>query len=141
MCSTLSHADSILKEIQNGRPYNESIKQILKTALKKSTSELRIDSELAIFELKDAKELLIAYLENENFTFSLSLNAEFILLENEKYRELFDTYIERRELDDESQISACAFGFGITKELILLYHKKRGLCPKALAAAKDRKWL
>lgn len=141
MCSILSPADFILRGIQDGFPYDESIKEILKKALNESPCEIRMDSELAIFELKDAKELLTAYLENKNYSFSLSLNAEFILLENEKYRDLFNIYIEKRELDDESQISACAFGFGITKEHILLYHKKRGLCPKALSAAKDRKWL
>ena len=141
MCSILSPADFILRSLQNGFPYDDSIKAILKKALQESTCELRMDSECTLLELKDAKELLNAYLDNKKYCFSLSLNSEFILIENEKYQEIFKAYVEKRELDDETQISACAFGFGITKDMILYYHQKRGLCRKAYLAAKDRNWL
>ena len=141
MCAIIPPADFILRSIEKGFPYDESIKNILKKALNESSCEIHMDSELILFGLKDAKELLTAYLENPKYSFPLSINAEFILTENKKYKELYVIYINERELDDETQIAACLYGADYTKTLMQMYHQKHGLCPTALAAAKARQWI
>jgi hypothetical protein len=141
MCSIITHADFILRSIENGFPYDESIKNILKKALSESSSEIRVDCEVTLFGLKDAKELLTAYLENPKYSFSLSINAEFILMDNPKYYDLYVIYINARELDEETQIYACSYGADYTKTLMQMYHEKHGLCSTAFHAAKARQWI
>ena len=141
MCAIITPADFILRSIENGFPYDESIKNILKKALNESSCEIRMDSEVTLFGLKDAKELLTAYLENPKYCFSLSINAEFILTENKKYYDLYVVYINARELDEETQISACLYGANYTEKLMQMYHEKHGLCSTAFHAAKARQWI
>lgn len=140
MCQN-THADFIVKSLKDGFEYNSTMKALLTKALQESLCEIKMSSEAYIFDLEDAKEQLSAYLNTPCRRFSLSVNGEFILLDNEKYHELLKLYIENRELDEETQINACAFGNDKTKELIVLHHKLHGLCPKALSAAKSRHWI
>jgi hypothetical protein len=141
MCKNEIPADFLIRSLKDGFPYDETMKEILKKALRESPCEIKMSSEVYLFELKDAKEFLEAYLNTDCRRHSLSINGEFTLLENEKHHELLELYIEHRELDEETQIHAVAFGHNKSKKLIQRHHQLHGLCPKALSAAKSRNWL
>lgn len=140
MCG-LNHADFLLKSLKEGFKYDNTMKKLLKKALCETPWEIRMSSEAYLFDLEDAKELLEAYLNAKGHHFSLSVNGEYILIENKKYYDLLKFYVEHRELDEDTQIAACSFGTTDSQEIIKLHHQKHGLCAKALAAAKARHWI
>ena len=138
MCN-LTPADFILKMINEGLPYDESIKKLLILALKAQTYELRISSEVYLLSLPDAKELLKYYLDEPDKCLNMTINGEYHLLEKPELEDLLIWYIQTRPLEDEVQTEL--FNHKSAKKLVKLHLEKHGLSKQAVPLAKKRGWL
>ena len=139
MCSFLTPANFILKEINKGLEYDASIKKILISALDEQTFELSIASEAYLFALPDAKELLDHYLDGKNKCLDLTINGQAILLETPEYEELLFHYINKRALEDETQ--TLMLNHQKAKKLFDLHIKKHSVSPAVYLKAKEKGWI
>ena len=137
--SSFTPADFILKILREGHPYDESVKKILILALEDISFEISISSEVTLFKLPDAKELLTHYLDAEGRYLCLTINGEITLLETKDYEDLLFFYIEKRALDDETQ--ELMFKHPKAKKLVKMHHKHQGLAPSVERMAKDLGWI
>lgn len=139
MCSFLSPADFILRQINYGLEYDGSIKKILILALDAQTFELNISSEAYLLELPDAKELLEHYLDGKDKCLDLTFNGQTILLENPNYEDLLFHYISIRALEEDAQM--LIFKHKKAKELFKLHIEKHDVSPQVYLEAKQKGWI
>ncbi|MBR5598716.1 MAG: hypothetical protein IKW39_01610 [Alphaproteobacteria bacterium] len=143
MCSTITPADFILGKIKNGLPYDESIKKLLILALDEQTYELRMSSEVVLFSLPDAKELLTHYLQGSDKKRDkdlwLTINGEATLIEKPEYEDLLFEYVSKRPLDEEVQ--ELIFTHKNAKKLLKYHFEKQGLAPNVKRHGEELKWI
>ncbi len=139
MHSFTTPAEFILKQINEGLEYDNSIKKILISALDVQIYELRMSSETYLFKLPDAKELLNHYLDGKDKCLDLTFNGQTVLLENPNYEDLLFHYISIRALDNDAQM--LIFKHKKAEELFKLHIEKHDVSPQVYLEAKQKGWI